>query len=263
MAAFRAHPSAIVDPQAVIGAGAELGPNTIVEAGVTVGAGTRLLAGTVLQTGTTVGADCVLGPYAVVGSLPMDAEFKGEESFVTIGDRVQIRDFATVHRATGAGAVTRVGDGSQIMTYVHVSHNAQVGNSVILTSGSQLGGHSVVGDRAVLGAGASLHQFVRVGQLAMIGAMSGLNRDALPFSLVHGVFGEHYGLNRVGLKRNGITGERYGAIERAYKALRRGDRQLFAELAAAADDVAAINEFMESSRRGISAIRGARGASRG
>lgn len=263
MRAFRAHPSAIVDPQAVIGDDAELGPNTVVEAGVTVGAGTRLLAGTVLQAGTTVGSECVLGPYAVLGSLPMDTEFSGEESFVVIGDNVQIRDFATVHRATGAGAATRVGDGTNIMTYVHVSHNVQVGKAVVLTSGSQLGGHSSVGDRAVLGAGASLHQFVRVGELAMIGAMSGLNRDALPFSLVHGMFGEHYGLNRVGLKRSGITGERYRRIERGYRALRRGDRELFAELAAAADDVAAIQAFIASSRRGISAIRGRSGSGRG
>lgn len=263
MPAFRAHPSAVVDPSAVIGEGAELGPNTVVEAGVKVGPRTRLLAGTVLQQGTVVGADCVLGPYAVLGSLPMDTAFGGEESFVIIGDGVQIRDFATVHRATGAGEATRVGDGTQIMTYVHVSHNAQVGRSVILTSGSQLGGHSSVGDRAVLGAGASLHQFVRVGELAMIGAMSGLNRDALPFTLVHGVFGEHYGLNRVGLKRSGILGERYSGIERAYRALRRGDRELFSELASSTPDVAAMQEFMATSRRGISAMRGKGGASRG
>lgn len=263
MPAFRAHPSAIVDPQAVIAAGAELGPNTVVEASVTVGPGTRLLAGTVLQAGTTVGADCVIGPYAVLGSLPMDTEFKGEDSFVMIGDRVQIRDFATVHRATGEGAATRVGDDTQVMTYVHVSHNVQVGRSVVLTSGSQLGGHSIVGDRAVLGAGASLHQFVRIGELAMIGAMSGLNRDALPFSLVHGVFGEHYGLNRVGLKRNGIAGERYRSIERAYRALRRGDRELFAELASQSPDVAVMKEFIASSRRGISAMRGRNGSVRG
>lgn len=258
MADFQAHPSAIIHEDAVLAEGVRIGPMVVVEKDVTIGAGTELLTGTVLQSGTRVGAGCTLGPYAVLGSLPMDSEFRGEESFVEVGDSVAIRDFATVHRATGEGKATHVGSRSLLMTYVHVSHNVQVGEGVVLTAGSQLGGHSTVGDRAVLGAGAQLHQFVRVGELAMVGAMSGLNRDALPFTLLHGLYAEHYGLNRVGLKRNGFSGERYRSLERAYRALRRRDRELFNELAAESEEVRRLQEFMDSGRRGLSHIRTAR-----
>lgn len=246
-----------IDPQARIGPGVEVGPFVVIEADVSVGAGTKLLAGTVLQNGSRIGDHCVLGPYAVVGSLPMDSAFSGEDSLAVLEDRVQLRDFATVHRATGAGNATRIGADSLIMTGVHVSHNVQVGAGVVVTSGSQLGGHSSVGDGAVLGASAHLHQFVRVGAGAMVGALSGLNRDVLPFTLVHGIFAEHYGLNRVGLKRSGVSGDRYRLLEQAYRALRRRDRQRFSELALESADVQLMSEFISGSQRGLSAFRGA------
>src|SRR5699024_10485591 len=116
-----------------------------------------------------------------------------------------------------------------VMTYVHVSHNVTVGTGVVLTSGVQLGGHSSVGEHAVLGASAHLHQFTRVGEYAILGAMAGANRDVLPFTMAHGLVAEHYGLNKVGLQRNGITGERYELIQAAYRALRRRDSERFEE----------------------------------
>ncbi len=252
------HPTAQIDPQAQIGAEVEIGPFVVIEADVTVGAGSRLLTGTLLQRGSRVGADCVLGPYAVLGSLPMDSAFRGEDSLVELGDRVQVRDFATIHRASGEGAATMIGADTLIMSSVHVSHNVRVGEGAVVTSGSQLGGHSSVGDFAVLGASAHLHQFVRVGTMAMIGAMSGLNRDALPFSLMHGVFAEHYGLNRIGLKRRGISGERFRMIEQAYRALRRREHDRFSELALGSDDVRLMQEFLATGSRGLSRFRGAK-----
>lgn len=256
MAELTVHPSAVIDPAATVAADVEIGPFVVIEAGVTVGARTRLLAGTVLRTGTSVAEDCELGPYAVLGSPPMDSAFRGEESFVTIGKRVQIREFATVHRATGAGAATVIGPDSLVMNNVHVSHNVTVGRGVTLTAGSQLGGHSSVGDHAVLGASAHLHQFVRVGELAMVGALAGLNRDALPFTLLHGMFAEHYGLNRVGLTRHGFAPERYRLLEQAFRALRRRDEQQLAELVELSEDAARLQEFIAGSQRGISRIRG-------
>lgn len=249
------HPSAVIHEGAVLGTGVRVGPNVVIEDGVQVGDGTVLLTGTVLMTGSRIAAGCTLGPYAVVGGLPMDHDFQGETSFVDIGAGTELREFATVHRATGEGKATVVGAGSLLMSYVHVSHNARVGDRVTLTAGCRLGGHSAVGDGAVLGAGAQLHQFVRVGELAMVGAASGLNRDALPFTLLHGLYAEHYGLNRVGLKRSGIGQERYRLLEAAYRALRRRDRDAFSDLASESHDVRRMQEFMDASRRGISAVR--------
>lgn len=245
----------MVSPGAEIGAGTVIGPFAVIEDGVSIGEDCRILSGSVLHRGTSLGRGCVVGPYAVLGGEPMDASFGGEESFVEIGPATTIREFSTVHRATGEGETTSIGSGALLMTYVHVSHNARVGNGVILTSGSQLGGHSGVGDGAVLGAGAHLHQFVRVGELAMIGALSGLNRDALPFSLVHGVFGEHYGLNRVGLVRAGFSEERRQNVRRAFRCLRSGDRPALARLAEECADAARLLEFEAASRRGLSRFR--------
>lgn len=245
-------PSASVARGAVLHAGVSVGPNVVVEDGVEVGAGTRLLAGTVLHSGTRVGANCSLGPYAVVGGAPMDGAFKGEPSFAVLEDRVVLREFATVHRATGEGHETRVGEGTLVMSYAHVSHNGLVGRGCTLTTNVQLGGHAQVGDHAVVGAGSMLHQFCRVGPYAMFGAGSAANRDVLPFAMARGNPAVHYRLNRVGLQRHGISGDRYAAIERALRSVRRRDEDALAELAETSADVSALLEFIAASRRGIS-----------
>jgi UDP-N-acetylglucosamine acyltransferase len=162
-----------------------------------------------------------------------------------------LRDFATVHRATGEGAETRVGAGTLVMSYAHISHNVRVGNACVLTANVQLGGYCEVGDGAVLGAAAMLHQFCRVGAGAMFGAGSGANRDVLPYSLARGNPARHYRLNRVGLARRGVTGERYRALERAIRAFRRRDWALLAALADESEDVRAMLHFKETSRRGL------------
>ena len=250
------HASAVVDPAARLADGVQVGPLCVIEADVEVASGTRLLPGTVLLNGTRVGARCTLGPYAVLGGAPMDNDHAGEASEVIVGDDVEVRDFATIHRATGSGNATRVGSDALVMSYAHVSHNAQVGRGVVLTTTVQLGGHAEVHDYATLGAGAMVHQFTRVGAYAMVGAASAVNRDVLPFALARGTMAEHYRLNGVGLKRHGIDGDRYRDLERAFRALRKRDDSGFEALADASHDVAFVREFIAASRRGISAFRG-------
>lgn len=248
--------SAVIDGSAAVAADVVVGPGVVVEAGVVVGRGSKLLAGTVLRQGTTIGRDCSLGPYAVIGGEPMDGRFKGEASGVVIEDGVSVREFATVHRATGEGAVTRVGAGALVMSYVHVSHNSQVGVGCVLTSKAQLGGHSVVGDHAVVGASSVMHQFCRVGRYAMFGAASAANQDVLPFTMARGNPAKHYRLNRVGLQRAGIDGERYRAMEVALRFVRRRDLIGLTELANSNEDALHLLEFIESSRRGVARFVG-------
>lgn len=242
---------AYVAAGAALGAGVTVGPGVVVEGGVRVGAGTRLLAGTVLHSGVEVGARCAVGPYAVLGGEPMDTAFRGEESRVLIEDDVTIREFVTVHRATGEGEVTRVGAGTLLMSYVHVSHNTVVGRRCVLTTCVQLGGHSVVGDRANLGSNSLLHQFCRVGAYAMFGAASAANQDVLPFAMARGNPARHYRLNTVGLRRAGFDGERYRHLEDALRALRRRDTAALEELATVSRDAAELLEFVRTSRRGV------------
>lgn len=242
---------AAVDPRARLGRGVEIGPFVTIEADVEVGEGTRLLPGTVLLSGSRVGRRCTLGPYAVVGAEPMDTGFHGEPSLAVLEDDVTLRDFATVHRATGEGRETRVGRGALVMSYAHVSHNTSVGEHCVITTAVQLGGHVQVGHHAVLGSGALVHQFARVGAYAMFGAGSATNQDVLPFSMARGNPARHYRLNAVGLKRNGFAGERYRDLERAMRFMRRKDHAALAELAATNADARELLEFVASSRRGV------------
>lgn len=248
------HPSAVVHPGAQLAEGVTVGPFVVLEAGVQVGAGTRVETGSVLHTGSRVGAGCRIGPYAVVGGEPMDTAFRGEPSFVVLEDGVVLREFATVHRASGEGNETRVGAATLVMSYAHVSHNAQVGRNCVLTTQVQLGGHTQVGDYAVLGSAAILHQGCRVGAHAMFGAGSGSNRDILPYSMARGNPARHYRLNRVGLQRRGISGERYRYLEGAIRAVRRRDWALLERLAEGSEDVRELLEFKMSSKRGLCAF---------
>lgn len=243
--------TASVAPGARLAPGVVLAPFVTIEDDVEVGPGTRLLAGTVLHSGSRIGAGCTLGPYAVVGGDPMDSGYRGERTLTVVEDGVTLRDFVTVHRATGEGNVTRVGRGTLVMSYAHVSHNCLVGEGCVITTAAQLGGHVQIGHHAVLGSGAMLHQFTRVGAYAMLGAASATNQDVLPFTMARGNPARHYRLNSVGLTRNGFEGERYRAIERAVRFVRRRDRAALAELAAENPDAAELLAFLESSKRGV------------
>lgn len=248
--------SAVIADGAKLHEGVEVGPFVVIEEDVEVGAGSRLLTGTVLHAGSRVGRGCVLGPYAVVGGEPMDAAFRGEPSRAVLEDDVVLREFVTVHRATGEGEETRIGAGTLLMSGAHVSHNGRVGEGCTITTSVQLGGHVQVGDHAVIGAGSMMHQFGRVGPFAMFGAGSAANRDVLPFMMARGNPAVHYRLNRVGLGRHGIAGERYALIERAVRLLRRNDRAGLEELAAASSDARLLHDFVVESKRGISRFLG-------
>ncbi len=244
-------PGATVSSGARLAPGVVVGPGVVIEDDVAVGAGTRLLAGTVLLSGTRVGKRCELGPYAVVGGAPMDASYRGEPTVAVLEDDVQLREFTSVHRATGEGNETRVGTGTIIMSYAHLSHNVRVGAHCTITTQVQLGGHVEVGDHAVIGSATVAHQFVRVGAYAMFGAASAANQDLLPFTMARGNPARHYRLNGVGLKRHGFDATRYRGLEAALRLVRRRDLSALEEMASANDDARLLLEFVNSSQRGV------------
>ncbi len=246
------HPSAVVARDAELGEGCVVGPFVVIEAGVRVGENAVIQTGSVLHSGSIIGAGCRVGPYVVVGGEPMDTAFRGEPSFTVLESRVTLREFVTVHRASGEGNETRVGADTLVMSSAHVSHNVQVGQNCVLTTQVQLGGHAQVGDYAVLGAAAMVHQHCRIGTQVMLGAGGAANRDVLPFSMATGNPARHYRLNRVGLERRGVGGARYRDLERAVRAFRRRDRALLEELALVSEDVRGMLEFQASAKRGLS-----------
>ncbi len=245
------HPTAVVDPDARLDDGVVVGAFVVVEGGVTVGPGTRLGTGAVILRGTRLGREVRIGAYAVLGGAPMDAHHRGEPSGVEVGDRTDLREHVTVHRATGEGEVTWLGADVLVMTGAHVSHNARVGDGAVLTTQVQLGGHVEVGAGATLGAGVMVHQWTRVGRWAMVGATSALNRDVLPFALARGNPARHYRLNAVGLRRRGLAPEVTAALQDALRALRQHDRVRLDALAGRWTEVAELRAFVEDSRRGV------------
>lgn len=245
------HPSALVARTAELADGVAIGPFVVIEDGVAIGPDAVLEVGAVVRRGTTVGAGARIGPYTVIGSPPMDARFRGEPSGVSIGARADLREHATVHRATGEGATTVIGADVLIMTGAHVSHNALVGDGAVLTTHVQLGGHVEIGAGAVLGAGVMMHQWTRVGRWAMVGATSAANADLLPFALARGNPARHYRLNAVGLRRRGVAAATTTALQDALRCLRRRDRTALAALAAATPEVAELVAFVDASQRGV------------
>lgn len=218
------HPSTIIEDGAEIGANAVIGPFCIIGAQVRIGADTELKSHVVVQGDTMLGQGNVVFPFAVLGEIPQDLKFGGEQTRLIIGDRNRIREGATMNTGTaGGGGVTRVGDDCLFMTGAHVGHDAQVGNHVIMANQSALAGHCIVSDNVIIGGLSGIHQFVRLGKGAIIGAVTMVTNDVVPFGLVQGPRGKLDGLNLVGLKRRGVAKDDINALRVAFLALAQGD----------------------------------------
>ena len=252
------HPTAIVHPDAKLGADVEIGPFCLVGEHVEIGKGTRLLSNVVVNGHTTIGEDAVIHPFAMIGAPSQDRKsLPGEISYTTIGDRTTIREYVSVHRATGHGEVTSVGSDTLLLAYVHIAHNCKIGNFVTMSNLAQFAGHCVVEDYATIGGHLGVHQFVRIGQYSMVGGMSKVTRDAPPFYITEGNPARVWGLNSVGLKRAGFDAETLQELKEAYKTIYRSERNLSQAIAALQDTVAtdagrALVAFLEApSERGI------------
>jgi UDP-N-acetylglucosamine acyltransferase len=217
-----AHPTAVVASGATLGEGVRVGPFAVIEDHVEIGANTTVGAHAVIHSYVRVGRASRIHPHAVLGGAPQDVSYNNAETWLEIGEETVIREYVTAHRATRPDRPTRIGAHCYLMAYCHVAHDCQIAARVTLTNCVTLGGHVEIGERAMLGGLVPVHQFVRIGQFAMVGGNTGLRKDVLPFSLVAGEPARHYRLNTVGLRRAGITGERYRSLQAAFRALRRG-----------------------------------------
>ena len=251
------HPSAVVDPGARIGADVEIGAYSVVGPHLTIGDRTRVMPHVVLDGWTTIGVECVIFPFASIGTQTQDLKFKGGKTFVEIGDRTTLREYVTVNAGTAEGEVTRVGSRCHIMAYCHIAHKCTVGNDVIMANGATLAGEIVIEDAAVLGGFAGVHQFVRVGRMAMLGAMSKIVQDVPPFVIVEGNPAVARAVNQVALQRRGIVPEAQSRIKQAFRLLYREDlstSQALARIRAEVEPCAEIQymlAFIEASERGI------------
>lgn len=197
------HKTAYVDPSAVLGKNVVIGPNAIIGEHVYIGDNTIIEANTFLEKWTRIGDDCHIHFGSVIGSDPQDMSYKGEKSWVVIGDGNEIREYVTINRATGKDAITEIGNNNLFLTHVHIAHNCTVGSNVIIANGTNVAGHSHIEDRVVIGGMTGIHQFCRIGRGAMVGAYTRLPQDVPPFMMCEGNPATIKGLNLVGLRRGG------------------------------------------------------------
>ena len=215
------HPTAFVEPGAVLGENVTIGPFAVVESGASVGANSHIGAHAVVHGWVKMGSANVLHPHAVLGGLPQDLGFNPEtESWLEIGDNNQFREGFTAHRATKAGGVTKIGSGCYFMNNSHVAHDCVVGDKTIFANNVAIGGHVEVGNNVFMGGAVVVHQFCRIGSFAIVQGTTGINMDVIPFMLVGGRPAKHYRLNIVGLRRAGIAGDNFKVLSAAFRLLK-------------------------------------------
>jgi UDP-N-acetylglucosamine acyltransferase len=234
------HPTAIVDPAAEMGRGVEIGPYSVIEKDVFIGEGTRIGPHVIIREGARIGKECQVFQFASIGEAPQFLGYKGEKTFLQVGDHNIMREFVTLHRGTvKGGGKTVIGDNNYLMAYAHVAHDCQIGNEVVMANGASL-------------------QFCRVGTYAIIGGLTGVLMDIPPYTKAQGDRAKLFGLNTIGLKRANFSEETLKALKKAYRIIFRSGLTLAkATKAVEEDDIFRIPEvqhllqFIRHSKRGI------------
>ncbi len=212
----RIHPTAIIDPSAILEDDVEVGPYSVIGANVHIGEQTILGPHVVLEDRTILGKNCRIAAGAVLGGAPQDLAYQGELTRVRVGDNALIREYVTLNRATGEGNETVIGDNCFLMAYSHLAHNCQAGDHVIMANAVQVAGHVKLGDYAFIGGGSLIHQHVVVGRMAFLGGASGCSQDLPPFSMSDGKPTTIRGVNTVGLRRRGLSSEERQRLKKAF-----------------------------------------------
>ncbi len=256
---LKIHPTALVSPNAVLEDGVVVGPYCVIEDNVCIGKNTVLRSNVCVKKYVKIGSNCLICENVVLGGEPQDFAFKGERSWVVIGNNVVLREFVTIHRATGLDKQTKVGNDCYFMEGVHIGHNVVVGNKVVMANKVGISGFVEIGDNVVFGGMSGVHQFVKIGRFCMIGGLSKIVKDIPPFLLVDGHPATAYGINKVGLRRAGFSTADRNIIKRIYNYIYK-EKMPFKEAAkrlfehpdfAGTKFAEEISEFILSSKRGI------------
>lgn len=247
--------TAVVSSSAVIDPSAEIGPGVVIEGDVKIGANVRIMPYANICEGTEIGENTKIHTGAVIGNEPQDLSFTGEKSFTRIGKNTVIREYVTIHRGTGEGTATEVGDNNYLMVQVHLGHNCKLEDNVIIANSALLAGHVEVGKGSFISGGVVFHQFCRLGRYVMVGGFTGVNKDVPPYMIVRGPSMVR-GVNLVGLRRGGFSRGAIKEIKEAYKLLYLEDLptgDALEKIRAISDspELEHFVSFVEGSKRGI------------
>ena len=257
MSEVTVHPTAIVDPSAKLGAGTMVGPYCVVEAGVSLGENCWLQHHVTLCGPLDAGRGNRFYAYCSIGQQTQDLKYRGEPTYLEIGDDNTFREFVTVNRSTAETGKTRIGHRGNFLAYSHVGHDCSVGDAVVFSNNGTLAGHVQVGDHAVIGGLTAVHQFCRIGRFAITGGCSKIVQDVPPFMIADGNPAEVRGINQVGLERAGFPPEKIKPIKEAFRFIYRGKMntaqavEALREKLGESAEVQSIVQFIEDSERGI------------
>lgn len=256
------HPLAYVEPGAKIGRNVTIEPFAVVKSNVILEDHVVIKSHAYIDGFTTIGEGTVIWPGASIGTKAQDLKYKGEKTYVVIGKKCEIREYATINSSCGEDSTVRVGDHCLLMAYCHVAHNCEVGNHVIMSNGSMLAGHVEVGDHAIIGGMTPVHQFSRIGTYAMVGGFSRVPRDIPPFTIGGGFPYKFGGINIIGLKRHKFPLEIRSALSKAFKITYRSGLNLEQALLKVSEEVLPCKEisqwlqFCQTSKRGLLGLEG-------
>ena len=220
------HPSAVVSSEAEIGSNVNIGPFAVIEDCVKIESDTDIGSHVVVRSGTKIGKKNKIYSFASIGEDPQYSAYKGENTYLIIGDNNTIREYVTLNRGStsdkGTG-LTRIGDNNFIMAYCHIAHDSILGDNIVFANGASLAGHVEVGDYAILGGFTLVHQFCRVGAHSLTGIGTVCLKDVAPFVIAAGNPAKYYGINTRGLRRRNFSEDVISDLRRTYKKLFRSD----------------------------------------
>ncbi len=248
------HATAIIESGVELGEGVSIGPYCVLRAPSRIGDGTEIMERVSIGPGVELGRENRIHMGAVIGHEPQDRAYKGQITKTRIGDRNEIREYVTIHRATKEGTETVLGDENLLMAQSHVAHNCHLGNRIIMANGALLAGHVVIEDQVFLSGAVLVHQFVRIGRLSLLRGGARTSRDVPPFCIVDGTHTVRT-LNRIGLRRAGYSAREIDELRKAFREIFRQrslDRALLGTLTGS--DIPIVREiasFILSSKRGI------------
>ncbi len=249
---------AVVSPQAQVAPDVEIGPFTIVGAEVSIDSGTWIGPHAVVNGPAKIGKNNKIFQFASLGEDPQDKKYKGEKTWLEIGDRNTFREFCTVNRGTVQGrGVTRIGNDNLLMSYSHVGHDCTLGDNIVMANVATLAGHVEIGDCASLGGLSAVHQYTKIGAYCFIANNAAVTRDVPPYVLAVGQPADPHSINTVGLQRRGFTPEQILNIRRAYRVLYRSQLKLeeamerLEETAASQPEIRIFVDFIKRSSRSI------------
>lgn len=250
-------PLAYVHPQAKIANNVVIEPFVTIHKNVEIGEGTWIGSNVTIMEGARIGKNCRIFPSAVISAIPQDLKFNGEETTVTIGNNVTIREFVTINRGTKASLETVVGDNCLLMAYVHIAHDCIIGNNCILANAVTLAGHIKIDDYAIVGGLSAVHQFVNIGTHVMISGGSLVRKDVPPYTKAAREPLSYVGINSVGLRRRGFSPEKIKEIQDIYRIIYLRGYNVSQSLAIIEAEMPATSErdeiisFTNNSSRGI------------